>query len=181
MDNLTQEVARLKALHIAGVKLHPEYQDFQVDDACWSPLYDALQNASLIVVFHAGDDPAYPGRRRVTPQGLRRVCERFPRLVMVAAHMGGNEMWDEVEADLAGQPLYFDTSAAIEALPAERFARLVRRHGVERVLFGSDSPWFSQATALRRVRELPLSSAEKEAILSGNALELLTHRRRPSD
>ena len=172
-EDLKGQVDFLRSHGIPGIKLHPEYQDFHVDDPACFRMYELLQAAGLIVVFHAGWDPGPFTRDHSRPEALRRVADRFPGLRMVAAHMGGYRMWDEVERHLAGAPVWFDTSAACEALSGEDLARLARRHGVERVLFASDSPWFSQAEALRRIEAAPFTEAERERILWRNAEELL--------
>ncbi|MDY3831328.1 MAG: amidohydrolase family protein, partial [Candidatus Ventricola sp.] len=66
-----------------------------------------------------------------------------------------------------GHPVY---SQPIED---EAFVRLVRRHGVEHVLFGTDSPWADQHAYVRKIQSLPLTDAEKTRILWQNAAGLL--------
>ena len=60
------------------------------------------------------------------------------------AHMGGNEMWDDVERYLVGQNVYFDTGVILNTMPQEQFLRIVHMHGADRILFGTDSPWADQ-------------------------------------
>ena len=55
----------------------------------------------------------------------------------------------------------------------EDVIRCVRTLGVERFLFASDTPWFSQADTLALIRSLPFTAEEREAILGGNARRLL--------
>ena len=74
---------------------------------------------------------------------------------------------------LAGTDIRFDTSAVQGELPDAAFLRLLRRHGVERVLFGTDSPWFDQSAMGRWIDALPLTTGEKERLLHQNAEELL--------
>ena len=173
MAGMQREVARLLDQGVKGIKLHPEYQQFRVDDPAHFDMYALLSEAELIVVFHAGWDPAPFCRNLATPRALRSVADRFPRLRMVAAHMGGYRMWDEVERWLCGTHVVFDTSAAIDVLSPEEFARRVRLHGAERVAFASDSPWFSQSGALEKVLAAPLSDAQRHAVLCGTAQALL--------
>jgi uncharacterized protein len=158
---------------IQGIKLHPEYQDFYIDDPWYFPIYDALSARNLIVVFHAGKDPGPFTCDHALPPALRRVHTAFPRLTIVASHMGGWQVWPEVEEELAGLPIWFDTSATAPYLDKNEFVRIVRKHGVERILFGTDSPWFDARETLDWIAGLPLSSAEKEKILGRNARQLL--------
>ena len=59
------------------------------------------------------------------------------------------------------------------SLDETAFLRMVGKFGADRVLFGTDSPWDDQESALARLRALPLESAELDAILGGNAQRLL--------
>jgi hypothetical protein len=168
------EILFLKSLDVKGIKLHPEYQDFQVDEPRYFPMYEQLSAAGLIVVFHAGHDPGpFEHSDHALPPALKKVHERFPRLCMVAAHMGGWRVWEEVESLLAGTDIRFDTSAVQGELPDAAFLRLLRKHGVERVLFGTDSPWFDQSAMVRWIDALPLTTGEKERLFFRNAEEVL--------
>jgi hypothetical protein len=166
------QIAFLRAHNIPGVKFHSEYQDFHAADRGMFPVYEALQDAGLVVVFHAGLDPGPFANTHALPSSLRVVAQSFPRLRMVSAHMGGMLMWHEVEESLVGTNVYFDTSAVIHEMPTGQFLRIVRAHGSDKVLFGSDSPWFDQKECVEWVDALPLSSTEKERIFSGNACGL---------
>jgi len=97
----------------------------------------------------------------------------FPGAKIVAAHLGAYAYWREVEEYLLGRPLYFDTSYCSIGMTPGYFKTLIYRHGVERVIFGSDSPWTAQEQELSYVRKLNLGEADTEAILGGNAIKLL--------
>ena len=96
---------------------------------------------------------------------------------LVLAHMGGFNMWDEVSDTLVGQKVFLDTAFVLEQLPPhltkERFVSMIRAHGVDRVLFGTDSPWADQKAALDRIRQLDFSEHEMRLILGENAGKLL--------
>jgi predicted TIM-barrel fold metal-dependent hydrolase len=156
-----------------GVKFHGDYQDFFVAAPRMFPIYEALCAAGLIVLFHAGIDIGRPDPCHCPPGQLRAVVERFPEGRWIAAHMGGYLCWDEVGEHLAGLPLYFDTSYCYPRMGAAGMRAMIRAHGAERILFGSDSPWEDQAAAVGHIRELGLSVEEEGAVLGGNALALL--------
>ncbi len=154
---------------IRGVKLHPEYQCFHVDTPQMDPCYAVLAELGMIVVFHAGWDPGPFSCDHARPSALRRVHRRFPALRIVAAHMGGLRMWDEVERELVGTGVYFDTAGAPRYMEPEQFVRIVRAHGAHRILFGTDTPWFDIAATRRWLERLPLTDTEQEALFGGNA------------
>jgi uncharacterized protein len=158
---------------IRGVKFHPEYQGFFIDDPRYFPLYEALAARQLIVVFHAGKDPGPFSCDHALPNALKTVCRHIAGLTVIASHMGGWQVWNEVESILAGERCYLDTSAVADWMPPEQFVRLARKQGTDRILFGTDSPWFDQKKTVDWVDSLPLTTVEKERIFSGNALHLL--------
>ena len=92
-----EEVKWLAGSGIKGVKFHPEYQDFYVDDLKVYPIYEALLEAGLIVLFHAGVDLGFSYPYHCTPSRLAKVHDSFPGLRIIAAHMGGYRYWDDVE------------------------------------------------------------------------------------
>ncbi len=81
--------------------------------------------------------------------------------------------WDEVEEYLTGQPVYFDTAYILGLVPEEQFLRIVRNHGADKILFGTDSPWAGQKEFVRYLKECPLTEEERQLIFFGNALKLL--------
>jgi len=167
------EIDKLKKSGIKGIKLHPEYQNFYVDDKKMFPIYEALQASGLIVVFHAGKDPGPFTNDHALPKAFKSVAKQFPLLKIVAAHMGGWMMWDDVEQLLGAQRIYFDTSAVNGHLSPSMFMRLVASRGIDFILFGSDSPWFDQGASIRWIDALPLTDKEKEKVFYKNALRLL--------
>lgn len=172
--NVEEEIAFLKNHGIPGIKLHPEYQNFYVEDKSVFPIYEQLSASGLIVIFHAGKDPGPFTCDHALPASLKQVHKNFPRLRMVAAHLGGWKLWNEVEEHLCGLPIYLDTSAVSENISTEQFKRIVKKHGAEHILFGTDSPWFDQGEVKTWIEALDISDAEKALIFSDNGKKLLT-------
>jgi hypothetical protein len=167
------DIALLASLHVKGIKFHPEYQDFYIDNRAFFPMYEAIQSSGLIVVFHAGKDPGPFTCDHALPPAIKKLHENFPRLKIVAAHMGGWRVWTEVEMNILGLPFYFDTSAVREWMDKNEFMRLARKHGTDRLLFGTDSPWFDQAADVRWIDSMELTQEEKDRIFFKNAEALL--------
>lgn len=166
-------VAEIAALGLRGIKLHPYYQDFVIDAEAMAPLYRALSDHGLLLVCHTGYDIGFSRDARAEPRRIAAVLEAFPALRFVATHLGAWDDWDEVERSLLGRPLLMELSFSLQFLSDERARRLLLGHPAHCLLFGSDSPWESQADALSRLRRLGLGSATEEAILGGNARRLL--------
>jgi predicted TIM-barrel fold metal-dependent hydrolase len=173
-EDWAEEIARVEELGLPGIKLHPDYQGFFVDEARLLPIYRALAAAGRILLLHAGVDIGLPPPTHCTPARLARVLDAVPELTIVAAHMGGYALWDEVETHLLGRDLYFDTSYTLADLGPARLAALIRAHGIERVVFGSDSPWADQADEVAGMRALELTDVELAEVFAGTAARLLS-------
>lgn len=156
-----------------GLKFHPYYQEFTLDDDRLFPLYERIAARGLIAVFHTGFDIAYPPDRICDPVRVRRVADTFPTLKLVATHLGAWRDWDNAREHLIGRPLYIETSYSIWDMPAEQARELILAHPPEYLLFGSDSPWADQTEELAHWRKLDLPGDLLAAALGGNAARLL--------
>jgi uncharacterized protein len=168
------DLLKLKSQEFKGIKLHPDYQDFFVDDRRMYPFYEAAEAIEIPVLFHAGLDRGLPPPVHCTPERLLKVHRLFPRMVIVAAHMGGEDNYEDTEALLLGKEIYLDTSFVLRIMPPETLKRFFRKHSVERIIFGSDSPFTDQESELNYLFALPfLTQREKERVAGENAAALL--------
>jgi len=172
-EDFTGTIKNLKEKGFKGVKLHPDYQHFFADEKRMFPLYEALRDAGLIVVFHSGMDIGYPVPIHCTPQMIKNVVLSVRGLKAVAAHMGAHALWRDAEELLTGLPVYLDTSYSQYALGKEDMVRMIRKQGIERILFATDSPWTKADEEIKMITELGLPQADIDKILYGNALSLL--------
>ena len=168
------EVRRIKALGLYGIKLHPEYQEFSPLDPRLAPVWETAAECGLPVLFHAGGDVGFYGTvQHSWPADYAELARRVPSLQIIAAHLGGWRDWDLVERDLCGAPVFIDTSFAFDWMPDQsQFERIIRKHGVDRVLYGTDSPWSDLKDGIREVLGTHLSDAEKHQIFWSNAVRL---------
>lgn len=172
-ENPIAEIERVNALGLHGIKLHPDYQHIYPDEERMFPLYEKMAELGLPVVLHAGWDPVSPDLTRSTPERLRRVLDRVPGLTMIAAHMGGMKMSDDVIKYLCGCDVYFDTSMSYVYLTPERFRLLIDQHGVDHILFGSDCPWSDAKRQIQMLRDVGIEGDALDKILYRNAAKLL--------
>lgn len=166
------ELARLAEGGVRGIKMHSQNQDFAPDESRMWPIYEGAIAQGLTILFHAGRDMTR-WAREARPAEFARMLDAFPDLTCILAHMGGYLYWDEVREHLCGRNVYFDTAYVPGYLPDEAFRFLIREHGAERVLFGSDGPWKDAGVEIAHLRRLGLSDDELAGILGGNAERLL--------
>jgi predicted TIM-barrel fold metal-dependent hydrolase len=169
LADIPAEVDRIIKLGLKGLKLHPEFQHFTIDDDSMLPIYEAVEGR-LPVLIHMGDQNVDSS----SPVRLARILDKFPKLVVIAAHFGGYRMWDLSCEYLMGRNVYMDTSSTLDFITPERAVEMIRRHGVEKMLFGSDYPMWDHREELGRFLALGLTEEERGAILSGNARKLLS-------
>lgn len=173
-EDAIDEVRRVRGMGFQGVKMHPEYQHFAVDDPRTFPVYQALADNGLISVFHAGYDLGFGTAPNCAPHMLKKALPYFEGAPVVAAHMGGLSDWLNVEKYLVGSPgLYFDTSFSFTHIPPEAARNIIVNHGADKVLFGSDSPWSNISNEINFLESLNLPPADTAAILGLNAKRLL--------
>ncbi len=161
-----------------GIKLHPPLQRLDFADRRLWPLIETCVELDVVVLSHAG--PSRDGSGIGEPDAFRPILDAYPELRIVLAHMGG-AAWRQLPGIARDYPnVVFDCCEIVHWLGAprapsvEEFVDLVLAVGPERVLMGSDFPWYDIDATVGRIRSLPgLSEAEVEAILGGNAVRFL--------
>ena len=183
------ELERLARAGIKGIKLHPVYQGVNIDDERYVRILRKACELGLIVLIHAGWDIGFPGGEQALPERIARALSDAGEVRVILAHMGGWKAWREAEEVFINSNVYIDTAFSLgeftpngdgyyssreecRMLGDDEFVRMIHAFGDERVLFGTDSPWASQAETLRDVSGL-LNEQEQAQILHLNAERLL--------
>ena len=191
-ENTTAMLSEIRAAGFLGIKLHPLFQDEYIDGIRYMRLIEKASKLDLITVIHAGYDISFPHKDFASVAHMLNMIKQVQPRNVVLAHMGGWGDWDAVESDLCGADVYFDTSFCMTpirpfepegehvckmALGREQFVRIVRKHGTDKILFGSDSPWAKQSEAIEVVEESGLEEGEIRQILGWNAQRLLSQNK----
>lgn len=159
MDNLTDEVERIIAMGLHGIKMHPDSQRFSIDDPRLFPMYEAIEGR-IPVFLHMGDsryDYSHPVK-------LRRILDTFPRLQAVAAHFGGYSMYEVAYDLLKDTSCIMDVSSSMMFMPQGVAEKYINAYGAERMAFGSDYPLWDPVTEVNRFMGLNLTMEQKEQI-----------------
>ena len=182
-----EELERLSQNGIKGIKIHPVYQNVDIDDIRYLKILNRAAELDLVVIMHAGDDLGFPNLVRCSPKMISNALSQVGNMKIILAHMGGLKNWCDVAENLVNTSAMLDTSYALGKITAldntyssdflnllseSEFVDLVRAFGSHRILFGTDSPWTDQKTSLELIKALPLEENEKTAILSANAINL---------
>ena len=163
------ELGRFQEIGLKGLKLHPDFQQFNIDDPKMYRIYEAIAG-KMPLLIHVGDE----NFDYSSPRRLAAVLDKMPDLVVIAAHLGGYCRWQEAEECLFGRRnLYLDTSSCFHKISHAEGRRLVRRHGADRVLFASDYPAVRASHAIDDVLKMDLTPEENSMIFYKNAEKLL--------
>ena len=165
-EDIEAEVELALSRGMKGVKLHPDFQKFNIDDA--ENIYEVTKGR-LPILLHMGD-------RRYdysAPERLRKMAEKYPDQVFIGAHFGGYSVWDKVGCLKDLPNVYFDTSSSLYFLDKQRAADLIHEFGHERYFFGTDFPMWRHEEEFARFLALPLTEEEREDVLFNNAARVL--------
>jgi predicted TIM-barrel fold metal-dependent hydrolase len=175
------DTARLVALGIRMLKLHPPHQVFAVNgyrdgDEALGRIYETAERLGLPVMIHTGTS-IFPGARNRygDPMAADDVAVDFPNLKLILAH--------------AGRPLYMPTAAFLarrhanvhldlSGIPPKKLLEYLPRLEdlADKCLWGTDWPSpgvRSMKTNVEDFLALPLSDVAKERILWGNGVALI--------
>lgn len=168
LDNLNEETDFILSSGLKGIKLHPDTQRFNTDDKRLFEVYDYLQG-KIPVLVHCGDirfDYSHPRR-------LKKVIDNFPRLQVIAAHLGGWSLFDEAFALLKDTDCFLDISSCTMFLPPERVRYFINGYGEDRILFGTDFPLWDPVREVNTFFNLGLPQSALEKIAYKNAENIL--------
>jgi len=172
-DDYKRDIDFIVSLGLKGLKFHVEYQNFILDDEKMLKIYDYALSKNLILLHHAGFDPAFPEPFKSNPKKFLHIIKEMRGGIIIAAHLGGHAQWDDVEKYLCGTNIYLDTSMGFEYYTKEQFLRILKKHGANKILFASDAPWSNAKNEIEHIKSLPITEFEKNMILSENAKRIL--------
>jgi len=186
-DGYKEEIQRMKEIGIKGVKFQPSFQKFYPDDEKMFPVYHEIIKSGLIMLFHAGDEIKPAPLIYSTPQRIARMLDAMQKdfdaynyrvktnghLKFAAAHVGGYKMWDQVEEHLLGRDIFFDISYFFGHIETQKALKLIRSHGINKILFASDFPFALPGKEIQTLLKLDFTKEERDKVFSENARALL--------
>jgi hypothetical protein len=160
------EVAHCLDAGFTGIKVHNS-QGFPYTLAGYLPMYEMANERHLPMLLHVW------GEERVFAE-ITEIADRYPTINILMAHSGAANFDGYVRMATEHPNVYLDL--AYSASPRGMVERLVAAAGVEKVVFGSDSYFFSQSQQIGKVLGANITDDQKRQILSGNALRVLAQR-----
>ena len=160
-DNYREIIQFLADHGCKGIKIHPVYQGVAIDDIRFLRIIDCAEEYGLVTITCHMLDEIKPSR-------------------MVLAHMGGWGCWDQVMDRIIGRDVYLDTAFSTTSAPREGaplsmdlFTVMIQKHGADRIVMGSDSPWSDQLDSINAIKNCNIPEESIAKILGDNAKKLL--------
>jgi len=183
------ELDKFKKRGIKGIKLCSFSQRFALNNHETFDLFDLIRefnigkNSEFFVILDTlycadkffGSHPEH----NTTPQLLGELVKSFSEINFIAAHMGGLAApFKEICTNLVPMDnLFLDTSNAAHVLEEKEFIYLLKAHGPEHIIFGTDWPWFPHAPEIklqnRMLEKAGYSKKDIDIVLSENMTSLL--------
>jgi predicted TIM-barrel fold metal-dependent hydrolase len=168
-----EHISQIAKAGLKGIKMHPYYQDFYLDEDTMYKFYEQVIKNNLFLVMHTGFDVAFEFIDRAGPSKVLKVLNKFRELKLITTHFGAWQQWDKVADEIIGKNIYMEISFALDYLDPATAKKLLEKHPSDYILFGSDSPWRKQDETLNLLGRLNLEPSRMEKILCKNAQRLL--------
>ncbi len=173
-EDIYTKMKLVKDSGIKGVKIHPDYQDTFIDDDKYIEILKCAKDLDLIVVTHAGVDDGYIGKPiKCPPVLIKKVVEKVGHKKFVLGHYGAHKQWQEVLDLLTDLDVYFDTALAPKKIGKDLFNKILLKHGSDKVLFATDSPWGDVNEDILLIKEMVEDKLALDNIFYKNACKLL--------
>ena len=169
-DDIEGDFNHLISLGLKGVKLHPDFQQFALNEDKAFKMGEVINKGGVPVLIHCGDFRY----NYSNPEQLKPFLDKFPDMTVIGAHFAGWSIWQEATEKLAGTPnLFVDLSSSLYALSPQEAKKLIYAYGVDRVLWGTDYPMWESESEMEFFRKIGLTKEEESKILYENAAKLL--------
>jgi predicted TIM-barrel fold metal-dependent hydrolase len=168
MEALEEEVEWILQNGLRGIKMHPDSQQFDIDDPRLFPVYEAVQG-KIPVMLHMGD----PRYNYSHPARLRHVLNVFPHLDVIAAHFGGYRMFHTARELLWDTNCVFDVSSAIMFMEQGEPEKYINSYGAERMAYGTDYPLWDPVEEVAHFQKLKLTDDQFDQISHKTAERIL--------
>ena len=168
MEDVGWETERILSMGMKGIKLHPDFSRFGLDDERLFPMYETVRG-KIPVIFHMGDkryDWSHPYR-------LRRLLELFPGLEVIAAHFGGYSMYETAYELLYDTDCVMDISSSMMFMAEGVAEKYIGIYGAERMAYGTDYPLWDPVTEVEAFQKLKLTPDQFDQIAHRTAERIL--------
>ena len=156
-EQAIQELTRMKEkLNLSGLKLHPMVECFRPDHPFFTKFFQKTADLNLPILFHTGDGFSSPGL-------IAGIAKKHPKLPIILGHLKEGclnvmKSFDNV---------YVETSGTIP-----EFVEMAVEIDADRILFGSDAPYYRYPVQMAVIDAARISLKEKQKVYYDNLHKL---------
>lgn len=175
-ENPEEKLDYIKSLGLKGIKLHPDYQETYVNDEKYIRIIRHAEKIGLVTLIHCGYDVLSPDNLHCSIDralDMLKKVEAKENNKIVLAHLGGHHGAEESLEKLCGENVRLDTSYVLNKTEPELLIKMFEKHGFDKILFASDSPWGDQKNFVETLENLNISEENRQKIFHKNAERLL--------
>jgi predicted TIM-barrel fold metal-dependent hydrolase len=171
--NKEQKLKQFVALGAKGIKLHPQIQMFKPTHKGAYEIYELAKTYNLPILFHTGLSPISPQwqRRFVEFSHFKKACADFPDNLFIFGHSGVLDYKDAMELSKKYKNVHLELSGQ----PPQVIEEMIKVNGYEKLLFGSDWPYYPSVLPLAKVLLATegMKKSIRQALLGGNIQRVL--------
>lgn len=171
-SDIERQVVRMIELGAVGMKMHPPMQLYTPANKRAYKVYEVCDHYKLPILFHTGASDIAPKWQKNLP-AIRHFTDpvkTFPNLIFIFGHSGIHEYDQAYRLAAKHDNIYLETSGQ----PPQRIKEMINGMGSDRLLFGSDWPWYAIELPLAKVLVGTEGMEEiRRKILSENAKRLM--------
>jgi predicted TIM-barrel fold metal-dependent hydrolase len=166
VDKDLKAIDENRDLHV-GFKFLSDYYKIPLSDERHKPFFEYADENRLFVLCHTWGGSQFNG-----PEHAEKVLQKYHNLIFIAGHSFFGE-WDKAVSLVKRYPnLYLEFTAVHQVRGALDY--FVQQLGSERILFGTDLPWFSYSNGIGAILSAEMSDDDRRNILYRNGQKLLS-------
>jgi len=160
-EDSLKELNRIKnRLGLTGLKLHPIVECFRPDHPFFAKFFRKTNELHLPTLFHSGEGFSSSGL-------ILRIAKKYPRLPMILGHLREGT----INALKECENVYVETSGTLPD-----FIELSVDTNEDKILFGSDVPYYRYPTQIATVEAAKISQKTKRKILYENLQKMFSQK-----
>jgi hypothetical protein len=152
-EDAVEELTRIKnQLFLTGLKLHPMVECFRPDHPFFNRFFQEAGKLGLPILFHTGDGFSSPAL-------LTKIAKKYPKLPLILGHLKEAALNTMKQFDNS----YVETSGTLPD-----FIELATDIDEDRILFGSDVPYYRYPTQIAIVEACQIAQKAKRKVFYEN-------------
>jgi hypothetical protein len=156
-EDAIEELVRMKHdLSLTGLKLHPVVECFRPDHPFFSRFFQEVNKLGLPILFHTGDGFSSPAL-------VSKIAKKYPKLPMILGHLKEGALCTMEQCD----NIYVETSGTLPDI-----IELAADIDEDRILFGSDIPYYRYPTQIAIVEDADIAQEAKKKVFYENFRKL---------